>query len=82
MEMEKILKKVEEDKVRFVLLQFTDINGIVKNLTIDNYINENFNVWSFSDNKTVGIAVRRIVIGVSREKLNYKFRKSFFDRKI
>ncbi|MBT4352865.1 hypothetical protein HOD20_10115, partial [archaeon] len=32
--MEKILKKVEEDKVRFVLLQFTDINGIVKNLTI------------------------------------------------
>ena len=43
MEMEKILKKVEEDKVRFVLLQFTDINGIVKNLTIDNYINENFN---------------------------------------
>ena len=34
MEMEKILKKVEEDKVRFVLLQFTDINGIVKNLTI------------------------------------------------
>jgi glutamine synthetase len=33
-ETEKIMKKVEEDKIKFVLLQFTDINGIVKNITI------------------------------------------------
>lgn len=33
-ETSRILKKVGDDGVRFILLQFTDINGIVKNLTI------------------------------------------------
>lgn len=31
---EEILKKVKEDNVKFVQLQFSDILGIVKNLTI------------------------------------------------
>lgn len=31
---EKIFERIKKDNVKFILLQFTDINGIVKNLTI------------------------------------------------
>ena len=31
---EETLQKVKQDKVKYILLQFTDINGIVKNVTI------------------------------------------------
>ncbi len=51
---DEILKQIEEDDVRFVNLQFTDINGIIKNVTIGaEHLENSFDYGTWFDGSSI-----------------------------